>query len=185
MLIITVTITSIIIGASFIRPWWASCHINESFVFVVKVSCCFSLVSSPVTRHLAAAPSNDQPAHCNDSQPASRHTHTHTHTHTNRQNTLNLWFQTPQRDTLQYFSPLPRRPYWTVFMPFLRRSSRSLISSSLPSLDVCAVWQKTHFLSSPRSFHLCLIPSFLVVCHGEITETGTINRRPGRVLLPF
>ena len=85
MLIITVTITSIIIGASFIRPWWASCHINESFVFVVKVSCCFSLVSSPVTRHLAAAPSNDQPAHCNDSQPASRHTHTHTHTHTHQQ----------------------------------------------------------------------------------------------------
>lgn len=64
-------------------------------------------------------------------------------------------------------------------------SSRLLISSSSPLLHTCSVWQKTHFLSSLQSFHLCLIHSFLVVCHGEITETGTINRRPGRLLLLF
>lgn len=100
-----------------------------------------------------------------------------------RQNTRNLWFPAPRRGiftiaAIFFYSLSPSHShYWTVFMPFLSCSSRALISSSLPLLDVCAVWQKTHFLSTLQSFHLCLIPSFLVVCHSEITETGTINRR--------
>ncbi len=142
-----------------------------------------SCPTTPMTQHLDAAPSNDHPAHYNDSQPAS-HEHTLTYTHTKTKHTQHLIFNSSETHVAIFFSLSlagPIEQSLCLFSAVLH--TLALISSSLPSLDVCAVRQKTHFLSSPLSFHLCLIPSFLVVCHREITETGTINRRPGRVLL--
>jgi len=48
------------------------------------------------------------------------------------------------------------RPYWTASMPLLRRSSHSHFLLFALAWCSCAIWQKTHFLSSLQSFHLCL-----------------------------
>lgn len=137
--------------------------------------------TTPMTQHLDAAPSNDHPAHCNDSQPASQE-------HTQRQNTFNLWFPAPQRDTLQYFFFLslslagPIEQYLCLFSAVLHALSFPPLCLLL---DVCVPSDKRHTSSQPFNLFICLIPSFLVVCHREITETETINRQLRRVLFLF
>lgn len=96
-------------------------RINETFVVVCKVSCCFRgqfppsslpcllsfsslcLLLLPWLNIWMQHPLMITQKHCNDSQPASQE-------HTQRQNKLNLWFPAPRRDTLQYISFFSRSP---------------------------------------------------------------------------
>lgn len=78
---------------------------------------------------------------------------------------------------------LPRTAKWKAFMPF------SQLFFSFPPLCRRSMWaanDKRH-TSSPSSslFVFVSAPSFLVVCHGEITGTETINRRLRRALLLY
>lgn len=98
--------------------------------------------------------------------------------------TLNLRFSSPPRGTLQQFLSLP---FTGPIEPSLCLSSAVRYAPSFPPLRFCLIYvpsNKRH-TSSPSLFYLCLIPSFFVVCYRETTETGTINRRPGRLLPLF
>lgn len=131
-----------------------------------------SCSTAPTTRHLEVAPSNDRPAHCSDWQPASQE-------HTNRKHAQSLISNSSERHVTTFFSLLPSQaPLNSLYAVFQR-----FLNLQFPLLRFCLMYVPSD--KSLQSFHLCLIPSFLVVHHRKITETGAINRRLGRLLLLF